>query len=105
MYRAKQRDCKACPLAPQCLSTSAKYRRLKRPIHQAYLELAHQRNGTQRYNELMRKRRIWSEGTFAVLKDRHGLRRAIRRGLDKMQEQLLMASVALNIRRMVAAIQ
>lgn len=53
----------------------------------------------------MRKRRIWSEGTFAILKARHRFRRAIRRGLDKMQQQLQMASVAPNIRRMAAAIQ
>lgn len=105
VYRAKQKDCKACPLAAQCLSVSKKYRDLRRPIHQEYLEEAHQRNNTQRHNELMRKRRIWSEGTFAILKARHGLRRAIRRGLDKMQEQLYMATAALNMCRMVAAMR
>jgi len=105
IYRAKQRECKVCPLAAQCLSPSAKYRRLSRPIHQEFLEAAHERNNTERYAELMRKRRIWSEGTFAILKARHSLGRAIRRGLGKMQEQLLMASTALNIRRMVAAMQ
>lgn len=105
MYRAKQKDCKACPLASQCLSASAKYRRLNRPIHQEYLEAAHERNKTERYMNLMRQRRIWSEGTFAILKACHGLRRAIRRGLDNMQEQLLMASTALNMRRMVAAMK
>lgn len=105
MYRAKQRECQACPLAAQCLAPSVKHRWLKRPIHQEYLQMAHQRNATPRYEELMRKRRIWSEGTFAILKARHGLKRAIRRGLDKMQEQLLMASVALNICRMVSATQ
>jgi len=104
IYRAKQPDCQACPLASQCLSSSTKYRRLDRPIHQDYMELAHERNGTQRYRELQRHRRIWCEGTFAILKARHGLKRAIRRGLVNMQEQLLMASVAMNIRRMVAAI-
>lgn len=55
--------------------------------------------------DLMRQRRIWSEGTFAILKACHGLRRAIRRGLDNMQEQLLMASTALNMRRMVAVMK
>lgn len=103
IYRAKQPDCQACPLASQCLPPSHKHRNLKRPIHQEYLEQAHDRNGTPRYEELMRKRRIWSEGTFAILKARHGLKRAIRRGLDNMQEQLLMASVALNLCRMVGA--
>lgn len=105
VYRAKQPDCRACPLASQCISPSVKYRAVQRAIHQEYLEQSHQRNSTLRYNELMRERRIWSEGTFAILKARHGLRRAIRRGLDNMQEQLLMASAALNLCRMVAAIR
>ena len=103
MYRAKRADCQACPLASQCLSPAHKYRRLKRPIHQEYLERAHERNLTPRYVELMRQRRIWSEGTFAILKARHGLKRAIRRGLNNMQEQLLMASVALNLCRLAGA--
>ncbi len=74
----------------------------QRPIHQEYLEAAHERNKKERYTDLMRQRRIWSEGTFAILKACHGLRRAIRRGLDNVQEQLLIASTALNMRRMVA---
>lgn len=105
MYRAKQKDCNVCPLATHFLGATRKYRDLKRPIHQEYREQAHQRNETQRYHELMRTRRIWSEGTFAILKARHGLKRAIRRGIDKMQEQLLMASTALNLCRMVAAMK
>lgn len=103
IYRAKQPDCQACPLVTQCLPPSCKYRMLKRPIHQEYLEQARQRNHTPQYHELQRKRRIWCEATFAILKARHGLRRAMRRGLAKMQEQLLMAAVAMNICRMVAA--
>lgn len=105
MYRARRKDCTACPRASQCLSAPAKYRRLHRPIHLEYLEAAHERNKTERYLDLMRKRRIWSEGTFAILKACHGMRRAIRRGLDNMQEQVLMASTALNIRRMVTAMK
>lgn len=105
IYRAKQPDCQACPLAARCLPPTAKYRLLKRPIHQEYLEVAHARNGTVRYADLMRERRIWSEATFAILKARHGLKRAVRRGLHKMQEQLLMASVALNLYRLAAATQ
>jgi len=48
--------------AGYCLGATRKYRDLKRPIHQEYREQAHQRNETQRYNDLMRTRRIRSEG-------------------------------------------
>ena len=102
-YRAKQRDCQTCPLASQCLAPSKKFRTLKRPIHQEYLDRAHERNNSPQYYDLQKQRRIWCEGTFAIMKARHGLRRAMRRGLAKMQEQLLMASVAMNLCRMVAA--
>lgn len=102
MYAASQKDCRACPLVNLCLSPSAKFRELKRPLLQDHLDKAHERSASPRYRELMRLRQIWCEGTNATLKARHCLRRAMRRGLHNMQEQLLMAVTALNIRRMVA---
>lgn len=103
VYGARQPDCQGCPLASQYLAPTKKYRRLERPIYQEYLEQAHVRCETPRYFALQKKRRGWSEGTFAIMKARHGLRRAMRRGLVKMQEQLRMAAVAMNICRMVRA--
>lgn len=104
IYAAKTADCRACPMREQCMSPSSRYRRLKRPFLQDYVDQAHERAKSRRYRELQRKRSIWCEGTFAALKARHCMRRAIRRGLEKMREQVLMAATALNILRMVRAI-
>ncbi|HLO02858.1 MAG TPA: IS1182 family transposase [Symbiobacteriaceae bacterium] len=102
IYSASQKNCKTCPLRDQCLAPSAKFRKLKRPLLQEHLDQAHERTKTDRYRELLRLRTIWCEGTNATLKARHCLRRAMRRGLHNMREQLLMAAAALNIRRLVA---
>lgn len=104
IYAARQTECKACPLRKQCFSETKTFRQLKRPFHQEALDAAHIRVGSSRYHELQRQRRVWCEGTNAILKARHCLQRAMRRGLNKMQEQLLMAVTAVNIKRMVAAI-
>lgn len=104
IYAAKTADCKVCPLRQQCMSPSRRFRRLKRPFLQDYVDQAHERTKSRRYRELQRKRSIWCEGTFAALKTRHCMGRAIRRGLEKMREQVLMASTALNILRMVRAL-
>jgi transposase len=104
VYAAKTADCKACPLREQCVPSSRRFRQLKRPFLQDHMDLAHARTRSRRYRELQRKRSVWCEGTFAALKARHCFGRAIRRGLEKMREQVLMASTAMNILRMVRAL-
>lgn len=103
VYAAKTSDCRECPLRSRCLSPSVNRRVVDRALFQDYADAAHDRIGTPHYYELQRLRRIWSEGTFATLKARHCLGRAIRRGLDKMSEQVLMASTALNLVRLARA--
>ncbi|MGE5590480.1 MAG: transposase [Bacillota bacterium] len=51
-----------------------------------------------------RLRRVWCEGTFAVMKDRRGLRRAMRRGLERVAEQVLVTAAAVNLKRLVSAL-
>lgn len=103
IYAARTADCKACPLKDKCIPQSKRFRTLKRPLFYEFTEQAHSRVGTPRYEQLQKLRRVWSEGTFALLKARHCLRRAIQRGLDSVTTQFLMASTAVNIKRLVAA--
>jgi hypothetical protein len=67
------------------------------------LDRAEARTHDERYRQLQRLRRIWCEGTFATMKDRHGLRQAMRRGREKVSEQVLMTVAALNIKRLALA--
>lgn len=103
VYAAKAADCKVCPLRCQCLSPKVRSRTVQRPLNHEFTEQAHARVGTQRYMELQKLRRVWSEGTFALLKARHCLGRAMRRGKENIMEQVLMAATAVNLKRLILA--
>jgi transposase len=104
IYAASVRDCRPCPLREQCIPASQRYRRVKRPIYQDAVDRATERTHLERYYQLQRLRRIWCEGTFATMKDRHCLRRAMRRGIEKVAEQVLLTAAAMNIKRMALAV-
>lgn len=103
VYAARTADCKTCRLRDRCISASVRFRRLFRPIYQDALDRAEARTHDERYRQLQRLRRTWCEGTFATMKDRHGLRRAMRRGLEKVSEQVLLTAAAMNIKRLALA--
>ncbi|RGF72682.1 hypothetical protein DWZ38_14505 [Ruminococcus sp. AF31-8BH] len=52
----------------------------------------------------MRLRKIWAEGTFAVLKREHKLNKIQKRGLQKAIEECLLSVTALNLKRLVKAV-
>ena len=52
---------------------------------------------------MKRLRAIWSEGTFAALKREHNLKRARKRGLNRMSEECLLSALTLNPKRIVKA--
>jgi len=99
-YRARQRDCQACPLRDQC--TSAPMRCLNAgKDHWALVRL---REDSKRadFRALYRRRAPLIEGLFAEAKQWHGLRRAWRRGLAKMRIQCLLIAAVLNFKRQIA---
>jgi len=60
--------------------------------------------GTPEYLAMMRLRKIWAEGSFSVLKREHCISRIRKRGILAATEECLLASMALNLKRMVNAI-
>lgn len=103
-YAARTSDCRNCPLKPQCLPPSTAFRTLKRSLYQEAADKAQERSGTERYWRLQLQRRVWCEGTFGVMKDRHGLRRAMRRGIERVAEQVLLTAAVVNMKRLASAL-
>ena len=60
--------------------------------------------GTPEYLSMMRLRKIWAEGSFAVLKREHCISKIRKRGILAATEECLLAAMALNLKRMVNAI-
>lgn len=102
VYAARTVDCRGCPCRSKCVAPSTRFRTLKRSLHQEAADAAHSRVGSERYGDLQRIRRYRCEGTNAVMKACHGLRRAMRRGLWTVTEQTLMTAVVVNLKLLAA---
>lgn len=70
------------------------------PFYPAFYANMH-RCGTLVDKAMKRLRAIWSEGTFVALKREHNLKRARKRGLNRMGEECLLSALALNLKQMV----
>ena len=53
---------------------------------------------------MMRKRKIWAEGSFAAMKREHNLSTIHKRGILAATEECLLSAMALNLKRIVKAI-
>lgn len=100
-YRAERRDCAGCPLRGKCLSPSQLCRRIQVNIFEGAVRKHHERDGTPEHKHVLGLRQIWCEGTFAVQKARHNLRRLFRRGLEAAEDHCLLSATALNLKRMI----
>ena len=103
VYSAQKADCQSCPEKGRCLNKSLKdkARRLTRSV----FEDAAQKNLSQadspEYQQALRLRQIWCEGTFAIQKWSHNLTRVLRRGLGAAEDHCLLSATALNLKRMI----
>ena len=53
---------------------------------------------------MMRKRKIWAEGSFAAMKREHNLLKIRKRGILAANEECLLSAMALNLKRRVKVI-
>lgn len=102
-YVACAADCAACGLRSQCLSEKAPRRRLLVGDHDAALTRA--RRATERgwpadWQALYREHRAQVEGWHGEAKQRHGLGRAVFRGLAKVSVQVYLTAVVMNLKKL-----
>jgi transposase len=98
-YVASAQSCSQCPMKSQC--TTADRRFLKRHLHDGALERMNRRATAQ----AMRLRRCTVERPFALLKYViFGHPRFLLRGLDGAQVETSLATMAYNLKTMIAAL-
>ena len=104
-FHAKAKDCARCPLKGDCMSKQSRCRTAV--IGDDYPALLRGRRRTLRRSEEDRqlyRRHFWrSKGFHGETKTRHGLRRAVRRGLGNMKIQSCPTAAAINLKRLAAA--
>ena len=105
-YVSRTRDCAGCSLKADCLSESRTSRTVLVPHEYPALLRARRRHARwgEEERQLWRRHMGRSEGYHGEAKSRHGLARAVRRGLDNMKIQAYLTSTAVNLKRLAAAV-
>ena len=103
LYSCPRKQCLDCPKIHDCEIDCGSIRICASGNYPAFHrnKLKYQ---SSEYFRVMRLRKIWSEGTFAVLKREHNLKKIQKRGILRAEEECLFAAMALNLKRMVKAI-
>lgn len=101
-YHAKKKDCNICPLREKCVSPKVSCRHIFRQVNQTFKDRAKEYLSTGHAQETIRQRKSFAELINADSKTRHGLRRAMFRGLNKVTIQVLLTASVQNIKRLMA---
>ena len=99
-YQAPKGSCAPCPFRAQC-APSGIDRSLHRSSALDLVEAAQQRVASPLGKRRLVERKTYREGTFGLAKELHGLRRTRFRGGRRVQIQLWLTAVAMNIKRAV----
>jgi IS5 family transposase len=103
-YRARARECRACPFYAQCVPASGSARTIL--IVHGYDALLRARRRRSRWTAdqigTYQRHRWLVEGRHGEAKTQHGLRRAVRRGLANVAIQAFLTAVVMNLKRLAS---
>ena len=99
-YRASRRDCRVCPLKPQC-SPNTPSRKITRDVHEDARDHARSFVGTPEF-EQSRDERKKVEMRFAHLKTHHRFERMRLRGLSGARDEFHLAAIVQNLKTLAS---
>jgi transposase len=105
-FTARAKDCRRCDLARLCLSGG----RVNKAVvvgddYPALLRARRRRDRWSDQDMAVYARHRWRvEGVHGEAKTRHGLARAVRRGLTNIRIQVYLTAAAINLKRLAAAV-
>ena len=99
IYTARARDCRNCSLRKRCVPSGSRVRKVLTVFgYEALLRGRRRRAMRDAENSRARVRHKWRvEGRHAEAKEQHGLRRAVRRGLEQVAIQVYLTAAAMNL--------
>lgn len=98
-YRSRKFDCNRCQVKSACIAEGDRKTVMVSKNHRIRL-WARSQLALPFAKELLRRRKIWPETIFGTAKTQHGLRRAKYRGRWKVEIQLLMTAMAMNLKKL-----
>jgi transposase len=96
-YQAKASDCAACPFRSQCCPKAKRGRTLYRTEEDPKVAAFRRKMQQPEYQRIYRRRAQVAEFSNACLKEKRGLRRFLRRGLEKVRAELGLACLTCNV--------
>lgn len=103
-FTSRAKDCRRCDLARLCLSGGRSNKAVVLgDDYPALLRARRQREQWSKQDKALYTRHRWRvEGIHGEAKSRHGLARAVRRGLSNMKIQAYLTAAAINLKRLAA---
>jgi transposase len=103
LYRSRASDCANCPHREVCIDGKGNVRRVSRHPNEASRERNIERYHTDEGRSILRKRKWIVEPPFGHMKTYGGLRLISCRGIGKAHVKVVMAAVAYDLIKLVAA--
>lgn len=103
-FTSRAKDCRRCDLARLCLSGGRSNKAVVLgDDYPALLRARRRREQWSKQDKALYTRHRWRvEGIHGEAKSRHGLARAVRRGLSNMKIQAYLTAAAINLKRLAA---
>ena len=97
-YWAAPKDCKACPMKPQC-APNAKCKKISKTIYDEQYLRAYARQHSERGKQMKKLRQSTVEPVFGSLTQYYGLRKIGVLGKAGAHKVMLMAAIAFNLKK------
>lgn len=104
LYASKSEECRRCEFLRQCTGSANCKKVITRHVWETYREKIRANRISSYGKEIYARRKETVERSFADSKQLHGHRYAKMRGLRKVQEQCLLCSWTLNIKKIALAL-
>ncbi len=98
-YKSDPQICAQCPRLKECTESRNHQKVIHRHIWEKHCEAVNDHRYEERGKRIYKRRKETVERSFADAKELHGHRYARFRGIEKVQEQCLMAACAQNIKK------
>ena len=103
-YQVQGDVCRTCDSRKTCFDTAGVCRRILDSSCYPAVYREDLRVNASDYMHMIRKGKIWAEGSFAAMKREHNLLKIRKRGILTATEECLLSAMALNLKRMAKAI-
>lgn len=100
-YQTQGDTCQRCPQKDTCFDKAGIRRRILSSSCYPAFHRGHEHVGSLEYWSMMKKRKIWAEGSFSVLKREHNLSAIRKQGIRAATEECLLSTLALNLKRLI----